>query len=239
MSRTAIEGNAASEFDLFASSYDQLLKDPLRMGFASDPLHFCLRKWIELNRMLRSAGRQTESMAWLDVGCGRGEFLRLAGNNFASAAGCDPSIGMLSCGRPFAMHKQPDTCELPFPPQSFDLVTAVCVYHHVPVDARRALTSEIRRVLRPGGLFCLIEHNPYNPVTRRIVNRCPVDADAKLLSSQAAAALVGASGFRPGAVEYLLYLPETWFHRLSWVEMILRRVPMGGQYALLAQADEF
>jgi hypothetical protein len=42
------------------------------------------------------------------------------------------------------MHKQEHPCELPFPPRSFDLITAVCVYHHVRVDARRALTSEMR-----------------------------------------------------------------------------------------------
>lgn len=239
MSQTAIKRFLEAEFDHYASSYDQLLEDPLRTGFASDSLHFCRRKWLVLDRMLRSAGRQPASMAWLDVGCGRGEFLELVGSHFADAAGCDPSGGMLSFGRSFVTHNQPDPTELPFPSCSFDLVTAVCVYHHVPGDARSALTSEIRRVLRPGGLFCMIEHNPYNPVTRVIVNRCPVDADAELLSLNTATKLVRASGFRPAASEYFLYLPETWFEKLSGMEAILRRVQLGGQYALLAHAGEF
>jgi ubiquinone/menaquinone biosynthesis C-methylase UbiE len=238
MSQSAIERLAEAEFDQFASTYDQLLEDPLRIGFASDPLHFCRRKWLVLDRMLRSIGRQPEAMTWLDVGCGRGEFLELAGSHFADAAGCDPSGGMLSFGRSFVTHNQPHPTELPFPSRSFDLVTAVCVYHHVPVDARSALTSEIRRVLRPGGLFCIIEHNPYNPVTCAIVKRCPVDADAALLSLNTAKELTLASGLRPGASEYFLYLPETWFHKLSGVETVLRQVPLGGQYALLAHANE-
>jgi SAM-dependent methyltransferase len=236
MSQTAIKRFAEAEFDHFASSYDQLLEDPIRIGFASDPLHFCRRKWLVLDRMLRSVGRQPQSMSWLDVGCGRGEFLELAGGHFVDAAGCDPSGGMLSFGRSFVTHNQPHPTELPFRSRSFDLVTAVCVYHHVPVDARHALTSEIRRVLRPGGLFCIIEHNPYNPVTRRIVSRCPVDADAHLLSLNTARELVNASGLRCAASEYFLYLPETWFQRLSGVEAVLRPLPLGGQYALLAQA---
>jgi ubiquinone/menaquinone biosynthesis C-methylase UbiE len=237
MSETAIERLAEAEFDHFASSYDQLLDDPLRIGFASGPLHFCRRKWLVLDRMLRSIGRRPESMAWLDVGCGRGEFLELAGSHFATAAGCDPSGGMLSLGRAFVAHNQPHPTELPFPSRSFDLVTAVCVYHHVPVNSRSALTTEIRRVLSPGGLFCIIEHNPYNPVTRVIVNRCPVDAEAKLLSLNTAAGLVSASGLRPIASEYFLYLPERCFQKLSRVESLLRRVMLGGQYALLCHSD--
>lgn len=239
MSQSAVERFAGAEFDHFASSYDQLLEDPIRMGFASDPLHFCQRKWLVLDRMLRSIGRQSESMSWLDVGCGRGEFLELAGSHFANAAGCDPSGGMLSFGRSFVTHNQPQPTELPFPSRSFDLVTAVCVYHHVRPDARPALTSEIRRVLRPGGLFCIIEHNPCNPVTRMIVNRCPVDADAELLSLNTAEELVSASGLRPGASEYFLYLPATWFQNFSGIEGVLRQVPLGGQYALLAHANNF
>ena len=237
MSQTAIKRFAEAEFDHFASSYDQLLEDPLRVGFASDPLHFCRRKWIALDRMLRGVGRKPETMSWLDVGCGRGEFLELAGEHFSEAAGCDPSGGMLSYGRSFVTHSQPHPTELPFPSRSFDLVTAVCVYHHVTPDARPALTSEIRRILRPGGLFCIMEHNPYNPVTRMIVNRCPVDAEAELLSLNTAEELVRSSGLQPASSEYFLYLPETWFRKFSGIEAVMRQIPLGGQYALLARTN--
>lgn len=238
MSRIATEAVAEAEFDQFAASYDQLLLDPLRVGFASDSLHFCRRKWWVIDRLLRRIGRQAESMAWLDVGCGRGELLDLAGYHFANAAGCDPSAEMLSAGRSFVMHKQPRPSELPFPSHSFDLITAVCVYHHVPVEERPALTGEIGRVLRPGGLLCIVEHNPHNPVTRAIVNRCPVDVDAELLSLRSARSLVNASRFQLAASEYFLYLPERWFQRLSWVETALRRLPLGGQYILLARRND-
>lgn len=234
MSRTTEQTDEA-EFDRFAGSYDQLLHDPLRTGFAADPLHFSWRKWRVLHRALLSLGRQTESMSWLDVGCGRGELLELAGTRFAYAAGCDPSAMMLGRERSFDMHKQRHASELPFPSCAFDLVTAVCVYHHVPGDARVALTREIRRVLRPDGLVCLIEHNPHNPVTRKIVTRCPVDVDAQLLSMKSADSMLREAGFRPCAAEYFLYIPEKWFYKLSWMENFVSQAPFGGQYALLAQ----
>jgi len=84
-------------------------------------------------------------MTWLDVGCGRGELLGLSGANFAGAAGCDPSLAMLSCGGHFVTRTQTHPTELPFPSHSFDLVSAVCVYHHVRVDKRRAGHAQDRK----------------------------------------------------------------------------------------------
>lgn len=237
MSQWPSEVAVRGQFDHFAPRHDQLLQDPLRSIFASDPLHFYRRKWHVLDRLLRRTRRRPELTAWLDVGCGRGEFLEVAGPHFAVAAGCDPSYGMLSSPLPdFPVHKQQQPTSLPFPSHSFDFITAVCVFHHVSPSQRRALINDIRRVLRPGGLFCLIEHNPYNPVTRRIVNRCPIDADAELLTLRTASRLVTESGFRPVASEFFLYVPERWYQHFSPIEGVLRTVPLGGQYALLADA---
>ena len=67
----------------------------------------------------------------------------------------------------FGVTVQQDPERLPYGTGEFDLVTAVCVYHHVTVDdMRHKLTAEIRRVLKPGGIFCIIEHNPLNPATQ-------------------------------------------------------------------------
>ena len=234
MIRSRTESTAV-DFDRFASCYDQLLQDPLRSDFASDPLHFYRRKWEVLERLLTRLGRRPQSMAWLDVGCGQGEFLELAGSHFATAVGCDPSSRMLSRGSSFDNRAQQHPCELPFPSQSFDLVSAICVYHHVPPSARPFLTLDIRRVLRPGGLFCVIEHNPYNLVTRRIVRRCPVDADAKLLSTQMGRKLFKESGLSCIWSEYFLFLPEKWFRKFHHLEPLLRRIPLGGQYVLVGR----
>ena len=224
------------EFDQFASTYDELLNDPLRDRFTCDPIHFHRRKWLLIQKLLQSRGVETGSRKWLDVGCGRGELLELAGSHFALAFGCDPSARMLSSHTSFKTYEQASPVELPFDDCSVDFVTAVCVFHHVHGDDRTLLIKEIRRVLIPGGWCCIIEHNPRNPVTRTIVKRCPVDADAELLSARHTGSLLQASGFGSLSSRYFLYLPEKLFLRFGALEKVLSRIPLGGQFAVLAQA---
>ncbi len=224
------------EFDQYAHSYAGLLEDPMRSLFALDPLHFHRRKWILIERLLKNAGMNLSTLKWLDVGCGQGELLGLAGSNFAQAIGCDPSASMLSKNRAVEMHEQPSPVVLPFGDSSVDFVTAVCVFHHVHGRARTLLTSEIRRVLTPGGMCCIIEHNPWNPVTRAIVKRCPVDVDAELLTARKASVLLQTAGFETVSTDYFLYFPERLFNRLISVEKMLCKIPLGGQFALLARA---
>jgi SAM-dependent methyltransferase len=227
--------NERPEFDQYADSYVELIDDPIRNRFARDPRHFHWRKSLLIDRLLKRAGVSVRTQRWLDVGCGRGELLELAGGNFAQAIGCDPSASMLSSGTQFRMHKQQSLVELPFGDRSVDFVTAACVYHHVHGSARTLLTSEIRRVLMPGGLCCIIEHNPWNPITQAIVRRCPVDVDAELLTARKASALLQTAGFKSISTDYFLYFPEQLFKRLGSLERLLCKVPLGGQYALLVR----
>ena len=235
---TTLESNTDQypEFDRYAPSYAELLKDPMRSRFSDDPVHFHRRKVLLIERLLRRIGAVSETLRWLDVGCGQGELLELGGRNFAQAMGCDPSSGMLSSTRPFRMYEQPSPVELPFADGSVDFVTAVCVYHHVHGDARTLLSREIRRVLSPGGLCCIIEHNPWNPVTRAIVKRCPVDVDAELLTPRETSELLNASGFEVVSTDYFLYLPERLYGKLGATEQAFAMIPFGGQYALLGRA---
>jgi SAM-dependent methyltransferase len=134
------------------------------------------------------------------------------------------------------VHGQPSQSELPFPDQSFDLVTAVCVYHHVhELENRVLLTASIRRVLKPHGLFCLMEHNPLNPVTRLICRRCPLDWDAQLVRAKIAAGLVRSAGLEVVETAYFLYFPKAVFRYAGRLEECLRGLPLGGQYALFAR----
>jgi SAM-dependent methyltransferase len=227
---------ATPEFDGYASAYDELLADPARDHFARDPLHFHKRKWTLIQRLLKRAGAEASSLRWLDVGCGRGELLRLAGCHFAQAFGCDPSAAMLSSRGPFSVFQQRSFVELPFETASVDFVTAVCVFHHVHGEARVRLVEEIRRVVTPGGLCCVIEHNPWNPVTRGIVRRCPVDADAELLTARATRALLHAADFFSLTTDYFLFLPESLFLRWSLLETAVTPIPLGGQYGVLGRA---
>jgi SAM-dependent methyltransferase len=223
------------EFNRYAHRYEDYLDDPLRGRFARDPLHFHRRKWLLIQRLLKRAGMDPARSRWLDVGCGQGQLLGLAGKHFSRASGCDPSAGMLASCASFSVREQASSVTLPYEDNSMDFVTSVCVYHHVHGRDRTLLTREIRRVLAPGGLYCIVEHNPWNLVTRTIVERCAVDVDAELLAASNAGRLLEAAGFELLRTSYFLYLPEKLFGHFGAVESALESLPLGGQYALLGR----
>lgn len=221
------------EFDDYAPDYDALLDDPIRRRFARDNAFFVNRKVGVIVELLRRAGREPRALGWLDVGCGRGELLKAARAQFRDVRGCDVSPAMLEHAAPVAVVVQPDPAKLPFADGEFDLVSAVCVFHHVEPAARPALLAEMTRVLGPGGLLLIIEHNPLNPLTRLIVSRTPIDRDARLLSARAVRRLFADARIEALASEHFLLVPETLYRRLGAIERLLSRVPLGGQYAVL------
>lgn len=226
-----------SSFDDLSANYEDLLKDPLRDGFTgSNSGFFHFRKRDLIRDFFRRIRRNSLDLSYLDVGCGKGELLELMRADFNQVAGCDPSEKMLgSVAKGIDVRRQQAPLKIPFETARFDFVTAVCVYHHVEPSARVHLTREIARVLRPGGIFCIVEHNPLNPVTRRIVSRTPVDRDAILLKAAEARDMIGQAGLKLTDQRYFLYFPAPLYKLFGCLESLLARVPLGGQYAVFGE----
>jgi len=234
--REAPRNEERPEFDAYAREYAELIRDPIREKFATDNRYFFERKAHVIRSFYKNIGIDTRTLRWLDVGCGQGDLMRLLSPFFGAAAGCDPSGEMLQASRDLDVRPQPVADKVPFGDASFDLVTAVCVYHHVPCSERPALTREILRVLRPGGIFAMIEHNPVNPATRLIVSRTPVDAHAKLLRASEWQQLMASAGARHMSTRYFLYVPEGLHKYLGFIEDGLAWFPLGGQYSVFGNA---
>jgi SAM-dependent methyltransferase len=225
----------ATEFDHYADAYQELLRDPVRDLFASAGGGFFVRRKLDLILdFFARRGQGTQGLSWLDIGCGQGDLLRQGRPHFDRIVGCDLSVAMLQACDGIDVRKQESPTALPFDDASIDFVTAVCVYHHVLPADRIPLTRDVSRVLKPAGVFCVIEHNPLNPVTRLIVARTPVDADARLLRAGAAERLMRTSDFELLAKRYFLLFPERLYRRLSSVEAAATALPLGGQYAVFA-----
>jgi SAM-dependent methyltransferase len=174
------------------------------------------------------------SVRVLEIGCGIGLLTQRLRPLF-NVWGIDPSIASLgqaavstACGgRMIAA----DGLRMPFADESFDMVIAVCVLHHVPVDQRGAFLAEAARITRRGGLVLLCEHNPWNPLTRLVVGRCELDREAFLLAMPEARRRLSAAGLSDIRARYILFFP--WrgaFWR--WVEARLAWLPLGGQYVI-------
>lgn len=140
---------ARVEFDSWSRRYDW---DPLQWLFFRPAHRMILRR-------LGPADRRV-----LDVGCGTGVFAARVLEQFPDSQvwGLDLSEGMLARARARlrpagdrAHLVQGDSEHLPFPDNSFDVVTCSHSFHHYPHQAK--VVEEMHRVLTPGGKLIIID----------------------------------------------------------------------------------
>lgn len=96
----------------------------------------------------------------LDIGCGNGALLNALAERLNSGIGVDESSGIIDRARlknseisslRFEIIKGP---VLPFPDNSFDVVTSLMSFRYLDWDP---LLAEIKRVTRPGGKFLIVD----------------------------------------------------------------------------------
>jgi SAM-dependent methyltransferase len=96
---------------------------------------------------------------YLDVGCGDGRWTADITDHLRTAAsGVDISeraIGFARLIRPDIHFEIVSGHELPHADAAFDLITAIEVIEHLDDDLEEQVIGEIRRVLKPGGLFLM------------------------------------------------------------------------------------
>lgn len=224
-----------AEFDRHDAEYRSAVDRAVAFaGFPHDIyLEAKARKLLELARKRLAS----ERVAVLDVGCGPGLFARHLTGHVASLHGVDVSKAMVERAREAvseAEFRVVESGRLPYEDAGFDLTYAVCVLHHVAREERSPLLEEMRRVTRRGGLVVVFEHNPWNPLTRRVVRECEFDDDVELLSRGEVGALLRKSGLEVTDAEYLLFTP--W--RRAWpLERALRQLPLGAQHLVAGRAD--
>jgi SAM-dependent methyltransferase len=116
------------------------------------------------------------------------------------------------------------------PPNSCDVVLLSCVMHHIPTASRNAVVGSIKQALKGGGSLCIFEHNPINPVTRKIVSNCVFDEGVELIQKRSLRTLIsGIGGFTPKYAGYFLFFPPL-LKAFAPLEAILFWLPLGGQH---------
>jgi len=218
------------EFDRHAESYRAAVDSAAGVsveGLAGEKARLILSV---LSRTLGDPGR----LRVLDVGCGIGLIEHELERKVADLCATDMSEKSIEYAKeraPATRFIHSDGATLPFDSGSFDAVFTSCVIHHVPPTARPEFIVEMLRILRPGGVAIIIEHNPINPVTRYIVSRCAFDEDAILLTCRESAALLVHGGAAVGGRRYTGFLPVR--HALvERMERSLSWLPAGAQYCV-------
>lgn len=221
------------DFDQYTDNYNELLRESTKF-FSSSEQYFAQYK-VDLVRAM-AVGRVTRI---LEYGCGIGRNIRYLQAAFDNAeiVGTDISKESLA----IAAEENPDS---QFVHEAdgidigkFDLIFVAGVFHHIPPQLRKASTHLLADRLSPEGLLCIFEHNPFNPVTRRIVNTCPYDTDAVLLKPAELRSHLLQAGLAPRKQAYCLFIPPN----LGWlapIERYLGWMPLGGQYWISAGHSE-
>ncbi len=219
------------DFDDYADNYESILQDQLK-GFSADRGYFSEAKINVMQRLVN-----TEVTRVLDYGCGIGLNLPYLSNAFPQAKilATDISNKRLSVvGEKYTdaeciKHEQISDLD-----SSLDLIFVAGVFHHIPPGEREATVAALTKLLKPGGQVFVFEHNPYNPLTRHMVNTCPFDEDAVLISRAGKVRLLrGAFGLSVSHSSYFLFFPYV-VRFAQPFERYLGWLPLGGQYFVRA-----
>lgn len=227
-----------TEFDAYRDTYAATVEESVRFsGLKHD--FFQRSKARMIRDILARSLEDRRPPALLDVGCGIGALHPLLSPMFRSVDGVDVSADSIARARednPTQNYTEYDGHRLPYENNSFDMSLAICVMHHVPPDQWQAFMAEMTRVVAPGGIVCLIEHNPINPATRLSVARCPFDAEAVLLGAGKMRRYMRGAGLSSIAIRHFVFFP---FEGLVFqrIERALHWLPFGAQYATIGRVS--
>lgn len=220
-------------FDRTADQYAQAVNDAI--GASGENVEFFADYRARLAaRLVRVATPRNI----LDFGCGVGMSTRSLAAAFPDSqlVGFDHSTRSIDLARDHSQGDSritylsaADVADLPSVDSGFDLVFASAVFHHIEPEDRQQCADRIALALRPGGEFLIFEHNPMNPLTRRVVRTCPFDEGVTLLYPRHVKRLLRGAGLECTRAYYYIFFPRLlrWFRRfepqLSWL-------PLGGQF---------
>ena len=218
------------EFDQYAEQYDRLVGETIPESLNEDG-YFAKYK---IALMAARLGNKKPGRI-LDFGCGAGRSLPYLDQYFPEAElwGYDVSPVSLKIAAQRVPRAKLFSDWDAIADMHFDVIVAANVFHHIPPDQRQQMLARCCESLCADGQMFLFEHNPLNPATRWIFERCPLDANAEMLSLRTALELTGKAGFHSEQHGYTLFFPRplAFMRRL---EPWLIRLPLGAQYYVQA-----
>ena len=221
--------NNKVNFDNFTDNYDELLNKETHF-FSSNADYFAEYKIKILRNIVKFPVNRI-----LEYGCGIGRNIPHLQKYFPNTEiiGTDISKDSII----YAKNSNP---EVEFMVEQdnlnigrFDLIFIAGVFHHLLIEDREKIIDTVKKRINNVGSICIFEHNPYNLLTRKIVNDCPYDSDAILIKMHEMKYLLKNSNFEIDKFGYCLFIPPKLSY-LLFLENILTWLPLGGQYWILA-----
>ncbi len=226
-----------SEFDKFAENYNGSLRNSLALTRTSDKYQAEYKVRLLKSLLFRGAAksRSGAQLNVLDFGCGVGLSLPFLLEQFSGSKIYATDVSEVSLDIVRAELPQVTIVDSALNAvEKFDVILMSTVLHHITSSTRVEILENLRANLKPDGCLVVIEHNTYNPLTRRIVSNCPMDVDAELISMREIKKLLSADcGFKIRETGYCSFFPEP-LKALTKLDPILKKIPLGGQYFVVA-----
>ena len=227
------------DFNRYSSTYRSEVDKSLS-GLGADSDHILKVKADHFIQTLRDHFKTgLESLNVLDVGCGIGLMDQFWNSTLPRLQGIDissDSIKIAQQNNPGLVYQTYNGKAIPYENNSFDALVLVCVLHHVPEEEWQGFFNELHRVVKPGGLISVYEHNPYNPITQWIVSRCEFDDDAVLLTPQKTKKLAKNTKLSVQLLYSILFFP--WRAQVfRKIERWIRWIPLGAQYVAVFKKE--
>ena len=116
--------------------------------------------------------------------------------------------------------------------ETFEAVFISNVFHHVEPKNRDHVVQRIRRLLTDNGSVIVFEHNPFNPITCRIVKDCEFDRHALLLTKKELVSIFNRNHLSVVRSCYTLFVPPK-LKKLDFINSFLYWLPLGAQYCAM------
>jgi ubiquinone/menaquinone biosynthesis C-methylase UbiE len=223
------------DFDGYAKDYRAVHTENVKLSGA-DSFYFAAMK-VQLLQQFE----KNNTLKILDIGCGDGATELFMQQYFSQwqVEGIDVSEKSIAeasakniVNTSFGVY---NGTQIPFADSSFDIVFIAGVLHHVDFALHPIIMQEVFRVLKAGGRLYLFEHNPFNPVTKYLVNTCVFDKDAKLLRNNYTKELIKKNGLAISHNKFIIFFPRKGLlSKFIFLEKYLQWLPLGGQYFIHA-----
>jgi len=227
-----------TDFDEYADRYEHLVEDNIKAsGFS--PSHFDDQKIKTLVANYTDKAICEQPLRFLNFGCGIGKSEYFIRAYFPNAQIWSVDVSKDSIERAKSRNSMlqgivykhfNDVSELHFS-QTFDIIFAANVFHHVPELERVGILEYLRQYLSATGFLYVFEHNPYNPLTKSAFDTCEFDKGCKMIPSGAMIGLVKQAGYQQVNRRFIVFFPK-FLEALIPLEKHLTWLPIGAQYYL-------
>ena len=215
--------NKTVNFDNFTSNYENTISKSF--GVIDDNVSY----YHEAKSIIAKNEIGYNPNKILDFGCGIGSMIKFLKKNFKDSKfyAYDESLKSLE----HVKRNYPDVnCLDRFDTsEKFDLIFVSNVVHHVKSKDRSNFFQKIYKLLDNNGYLLIYEHNPYNPITRKIVANCEFDVDAELIKKKDLIKLCNENNFQLHKSGYIHFFPSK-LKFLFNLEKYLKWLFLGAQY---------